>query len=336
MRLKTKHLGLFVLAIGALVFMLWLAGLLTWGKISPGTEALTRPPAPAKVLVVQEEEIPQELTVMGQVISPSLTQISSQVPGKIRRILVEAGSQVRPGQPLIELSAPEFQARLAQAQALFTQATADYRRYQRLLKEEAVSPREFEAMEARFKAARAQEAEARTMSGYTVIQAPKAGVVGERRAAVGDLAQPGQTLLTLYNPQDLQIEGEVNDSYRAQVRLGLAVSLAVPAIDWEAPATLAEVFPLSSPASRTFKVRTEKVSHPNLVPGLFARLSLTVGRTRGMLIPTAALRPVGQLTMVEVLEDGRPTRRQVKPGRRWGEKTEILSGLKAGDRLILP
>ena len=144
-----------------------------------------------------------------------------------------------------------------------TQVTADYKRYQYLLKEGAASPREFEAMEARYKCAQAalaqsqaQVQEAATLKGYTVVRAPAAGVVAERKVAVGDLAQPGQPLVSLYNPDLLQIEGEVNDSYRDRVQVGETAQVSVPAVNWEAEVALAEIFPISAPGSRTFKVRT--------------------------------------------------------------------------------
>lgn len=336
MKFDRRLAALTALGVGALIFMLWLAGLLTWGKIRPGLVARKKAPAPGRTLVVQEVEIPQELTVTAGVISQTLAQVSSQVPGRVRRIMVEAGSRVQKGDLLVALAAPEFRARLSQAQAQLTQAGADYRRYQRLLKEGAVSPREFEAMEARYKAARAQVQEAAAFKNYTLIQAPKSGVIGSRRAAVGDLAQPGQTLLTLYDPRDLQIEGEVNDDYRSAVKPGLPVRLEVPGVSWTGESTIVEIFPLSAPGSRTFKVRTARLAQPGLTPGMFARLHLPLGRTRGILIPKAAVRQVGQLPMVEVLTEGRPALRQIKPGRIIGEQVEVLAGLQAGDKLILP
>ncbi|OGP69833.1 MAG: hypothetical protein A2Z73_03765 [Deltaproteobacteria bacterium RBG_13_60_28] len=336
MKFDRRLAALAALAAVALIFMLWLAGLLTWGKIRPGLVAMQKTPAPGRTLVVQEVEIPRELTVTAGVISQTLTQVSSQVSGRVSRILVEAGSRVKKGDPLVALAAPEFQARLGQAQAQLTQAAADYHRYQRLLKEEAVSPREFEAMEARYKAARAQVQEASAFKNYTLIQAPGNGVIGSRRAAVGDLAQPGQPLVSLYDPRDLQIEGEVNDDYRAAVRPGLPVRLEVPATGWEGESAITEIFPLSAPSSRTFKVRTARVAQPELTPGMFARLHLPLGRTRGILIPQAALRQVGQLPMVEVLTEGRTGLRQVKPGRRIRDQVEILSGLHPGEQILLP
>jgi RND family efflux transporter MFP subunit len=335
MKSRPKILGLSALVVGAVLFMAWLAGLLHFGKIAPGVVPLKGAPPPGRVLVVTETEIPRELEVLGAVISKSLAQVSSQVPGRVAKIWVEVGTKVKPGDPLVTLSAAEFQARLHQAQAQLTQAAADYKRYQFLFKEGAVSPQEFGAMEARYKTARAQVAEAATLTGYTVVKAPEAGVVAERKVAVGDLAQPGQSLVSLYNPNLLQIEGEVNDSYREQVKVGEAAHVSVPAINFQADLALAEIFPISAPGSRTFKVRTGMLKNPALMPGMFARLTLPLGHTMGILIPQAAVATVGQLTMVRVVVKEASELRQVKLGRQVREQVEVLAGLQAGDRIII-
>lgn len=332
---KKKIIGLSALVVGGILFMAWLAGLLHFGKIAPGLTPITGPPPQGRVLVVQETEIPRELEVMGAVISPTLAQVSSQVPGRVAKIWVEAGSRVKAGDPLVTLSAAEFEARLSQAQAQLNQAAADYKRYQFLLKEGAASPQEFGAVEARYKSAQAVVSEAATLKGYTVVKATAAGVVAERRVAVGDLAQPGQTLASLYDPERLQVEGEVNDSYRDQVKVGEAAQVSVPAVKFEAQMTIAEIFPISAPGSRTFKVRTGRLQNPALVPGMFARLMLPLGHSRGILIPQAAVATVGQLTMVQVAADQTAQLRQVKLGRQVGEQVEVLAGLKAGDRVVV-
>jgi RND family efflux transporter MFP subunit len=331
---KKKVLGLSALVVGALLFMGWLAGLLHFGKIPPGLAPLKKAAPTGRVAVVRETEIPQELEVLGAVISPSLSEVSSQVPGRVVKIWVEAGSKIKPGQPLVTLSAAEYQARLNQAQAQLAKVAADYKRYQFLFKQGAVSPQEFDAVVARYKTARAQVAEAATLKGYTVVRAPESGVVAERKVAVGDLAQPGQPLMALYNPSLLQIEGEVNDSYREQVKLGEAAQVSVPAVNYQGELPLAEIFPISASGSRTFKVRTRIMSNPLLVPGMFARLSLPLSPTRGILIPQVAVHTVGQLTMVKVVVEGAAHLRQVKLGRQIDAKVEVLAGLKAGDKIV--
>jgi RND family efflux transporter MFP subunit len=346
---KKKILGLSALVVGAILFMAWLAGLLHFGKIAPGLVPLQEAPPQGRVLTLQETEIPRDLEVLGAVISKSLAQVSAQVPGRVVKIWVEAGVRVKAGDPLVTLSAAEYKARVdqaqaaaAQAQAQLTQVTADYQRYQFLYKEGAVSPQEFDAMQARYKSAQASQAQARaliaeaaTLKGYTVVKAPEAGVVAERKVAVGDLAQPGQTLVSIYNPDQLQIEGEVNDNYREQVKLGEVAHVSVPAVNFTADLPLGEIFPISAAGSRTFKVRTALLTNPALTPGMFARLALPLGATPGILIPKGAVTTVGQLTMVKVLVDKIAQMRQVKLGRQVGDQVEVLAGLQPGDKILI-
>jgi membrane fusion protein, multidrug efflux system len=344
-----KIIGLSALILVALLFMAWLAGLLQFHKIVPGQTALKAATPAGTVLVIQESQIPRELEVLGEVVSKSLAQISAQVPGRVSKIYVTAGARVKPGDILVSLSGEEYQARLKQAQAgarqaqaQLTQARANFERFKYLLQQGAASPQEFEGMQERFQSAQAAVAtaqaqiqEAATMKNYTVIRSPAAGVVAARTTAVGDLAQPGQSLLTIYNPGLLQIEGEVNDSFRDSVRLNQTALVRVPAVNWEGKLFLTEIFPISQSQSRTFKVRTGLIRSDRLMPGMFARLSLPLGSTPGILVPEDAVHHIGQLTMVEVLSDNQAQRRQVKLGRHVGQQVEILAGLQPGEKILV-
>jgi RND family efflux transporter MFP subunit len=349
MATKKKLIGLSALVVGAILFMAWLAGLLHFGKIPPGQVPLKAAMPPGRVLIVQETEIPRELEVLGGVISKSLSQVSAQVPGRVVKIWVSSGLRVKAGAPLVTLSAAEYQAKVDQAGAAVAQAkaqlikdTADYHRYQVLFQQGAASPQEFEAISARYKSsqaglaqAQARLSEAATLKNYTVVRAPEAAMVAERKVAVGDLAQPGQPLVSLYNPALLQIEAEVNDNYRDQVKLGKKANVSVPAVNFSAPLPIAEIFPISASGSRTFKVRTGIFQNPALVPGMFAKLSLPLAPTRGILIPKDAVDVVGQLTMVKVVVDHTAQLRQVKLGRQVDDKVVVLAGLQPGDKILV-
>jgi hypothetical protein len=107
-------------------------------------------------------------------------------------------------------------------------------------------------------------------------------------------------------------------------------------VNYQGELPLAEIFPISASGSRTFKVRTRIIANPLLVPGMFARLSLPLSPTRGLLIPQEAVHTVGQLTMVKVVVNGTSELRQVKLGRQIDNKMEVLAGLRPGDRILLP
>jgi hypothetical protein len=82
-------------------------------------------------------------------------------------------------------------------------------------------------------------------------------------------------------------------------------------------------------------VRTEKLFVPDLIPGMFARLTIPLGKTNGILIPKSAVRQVGQLPMAAVLVGGHPRLQLLQLGRQVGDKVEVLAGLRPGDRIIV-
>ena len=69
--------------------------------------------------------------------------------------------------------------------------------------------------------------------------------------------------------------------------------------------------------------------------GQFARLQVAAGRTETLLVPAAALTRFGQMERVFVVENGRAVLRLVKTGRITGDRLEILSGLNAGEQIVL-
>ena len=77
------------------------------------------------------------------------------------------------------------------------------------------------------------------------------------------------------------------------------------------------------------------LKNPALVPGMFARLALPLGATRGILIPKDAVHTVGQLTMLKVLVDHTAQMCQVKLGRQVEDQVEVLAGLQPGDKIVV-
>jgi multidrug efflux pump subunit AcrA (membrane-fusion protein) len=71
------------------------------------------------------------------------------------------------------------------------------------------------------------------------------------------------------------------------------------------------------------------------MPGMFARLALPLGSTRGILIPKDGVHRVGQLTLVKVVTEKTAQMRQVKLGREVDDQVEVLAGLQPGDQIVV-
>jgi RND family efflux transporter MFP subunit len=176
--------------------------------------------APVKVQSVkQRTELGRE-EVVGTVRAKTRATLEAKLAGCIAELQVIPGQAVQKGERLALLDAQEWHARLEQAAAAHEQVSRDLDRYRELLKRQAVTQAEYDAMAARFRITEAGVQEARTMLGYTEIKAPFAGMIARKWADAGDLATPGRPLIELEDPATLQLEANVPESLMPYLTLG--------------------------------------------------------------------------------------------------------------------
>ena len=189
----------------------------------------------------------------------------------------------------------------------------------------------------------AQAGAAQTQTGFYTVRAPYAAVVSEVPVTLGDMAQPGRTLVTLYDPGALRVSAAVPQSAAAQAVPGTAVRVeltTLPAAQRMQTPTRVTVLPAADAATHTVTVRADLAPRlEGLAPGQFARLWLPAGaadptRPAAIWVPASAIVRRAEMTGLYVVDaQGRPLLRQVRLGRSDGERVEVLSGLSAGERV---
>jgi len=262
-------------------------------------------------------------------------------------------------------------ARLA-AESNAALAAATYQRYQTLLEKRSVSRQEFDEAEARHKSAKAgqemaeatvaralagqRQAEAEVQAakvtrGYAVLAAPFAGVISEKRVDPGNLAMPGQALLTVEQAGDFRLEATVEESKIAAIKLGGTARVSIEALGASVEGRVSEIVPAVDASSRSFVVKIDLPSHVEaasvrkahslkavpleLRSGLFGRATFRGGRREAIAVPETAVLRDGQLASVFVVDGGVARQRLITLGAKSGELIEVLSGLNDGDRLIV-
>ena len=173
------------------------------------------------------------------------------------------------------------------------------------------------------------------MMGYVEVKAPFEGVVTKKWLDVGDLAAPGKPLLDMEVPSVLQLEADVPEGIAARVKQGDKLAVKVDSVDGDVMATLTEMAPSADPVSRTFQVKLDLPQTEGLMAGQFARLLVPAGEFSCVSIPSAALVRRGQLEIVFVLANQRAQMRRVKSGQHTEKTVDILSGLEAGEQVII-
>jgi RND family efflux transporter MFP subunit len=152
----------------------------------------------------------------------------------------------------------------------------------------------------------------------------------------GDLAVPGQPLLVLDDPRAYRLEALVGESAVGRVRLGQTVPVVVDSLGRPLEGRVAEIIPAADPASRTVTVKLDLPADPGLRSGLFGRARFPAGERQALLVPASALVERGQLTAAYVVDGHDIARlRLVTAGARHADRVEILSGLEAGERLVV-
>ena len=280
---------------------------------------------------------------MGTVRAKHRTLVASKLLERVEKVHARAGDTVKAGDLLIELDRTELVAKKAAAQAGQESAKAErmlrsreFERTRQLLERRSASQQEFDLAKMKRSAAEANVERALeeiqvvdSALNFTRIPAPVDGRIIERLVEPGDMAVPGKTLLTMYDPANLRLEAMVRESLLPFIRLGIELDMRIDAGDCTCRGVVEEIVPQASETSRAFIVKVALPHREGLFPGMFGRLYIPHGTTYRLLVPDSAVRRIGQVELVDLVSpDGTIVRQQVQTGKRFGDRIEILSGIE--------
>jgi len=285
-------------------------------------------------------------------------KVGSRVSGVVRHLRAQIGDFVEAGQIIAELDDAELKAKLNQNMAALKRAEADLEyagihlmRQRTLLKENITSVQEVDLAENAKKIAMAQVEQAtanvefaRVQLGYARIFAPISGVIAsistqEGETVAASLATP--TFVNLIDLERLEVQTFVDETDIGRIRIGLETVFTVDTYpDTDFMGTVTAIYPKAviqdNVVNYIVTVGVKNVEDRILRPEMTANVSIILETRKNVLsIPTSAItREAGQ-RHVTVLEDGNPVRRKIKIGWKYGGYTEIISGLKEGDQVVV-
>jgi cobalt-zinc-cadmium efflux system membrane fusion protein len=306
------------------------------------------------VQAARETEVRTSLTVPASIeADPSdLVKILPPVSGRVVQLHVHLGDWVQKGQPLVTLESADLAqafADLQKAKAQFQLARKALDRVQELGRHDIASRKEVEQAEADFAGNESEWKRARAhvvqlgaapdsaTSHLLTVRAPIAGRVSELTAGTGGYWNDlNASLMTLANLAKVWFTASVQEKDIGSIFVGQEVEAALASQPGAAfHSKVAFVGEMLDPDTRTVKVRMvfDNASH-RLLPSMFANVVFLQKPHRGLLVPTTALvqGQEGAKVFVEVAPWTFEAR-AVKAGIQAGPDTEILEGLKAGERL---
>lgn len=305
------------------------------GPKAKHTEPSALPTASVRAQLIESKKRVATEEVVGTVRAKLRSVIEAKVSGKIEQMLVVPGQQVKAGETLAVVDAREVQARYDQAVALSQQAEADLKRLTALLEHKVLSQAEFDSAQAKARVTVASRTEAETLLSYTKVTAPFAGVITRKHADVGDLATPGKPLLDMEDSTALRLEADVPEAVVGRLTLGDQLPVRIAALEKELTGVISEIAPAADPNSRTFLVKLDLPGTTGLRAGQFGRVAMPVGETAALRVPASAVTQRGQMELVFIVSDGKAQLRLVKTGKRIGNEVELVSGVSAGERVVV-
>lgn len=261
-------------------------------------------------MISTERDLPGRIDANEQLV----TRIGASVTGRVTEVFAEVGARVRAGQELARVSSPELtNAQLAwlRAHSATNQAQRAVERAQQLIQADVIGSAELQRREAELSIARAELRAAtdqllllgvsesyierlRTkgqLSSYAGVNAPRSGVVIERKISQGQVAQPGDPLFTIADLSKVWVVGALPEQDASAVQMGQRVEIRVPALPQrQFKGKVVFVSDTISPETRTLVVRTEVDNADRaLKPQMLATLRIIGAARQQPAVPEAAV-----------------------------------------------
>lgn len=297
------------------------------------------PPVNVVGFAAIEKDLTNEISIVGTLQANESIEIKSEINGTIAKINFEEGQRVVEDDLLFEIESRKLQAALDQAKANYNLAQTTTKRYENLVKTQAVSQQEYDETSAQLESTRASVALAQEQLEDATITAPFSGVIGERLVSVGQFISQGTALGFLYSQDPIKVEMHVPERYLGDIQTEQVIKIKVAA--YKDKVYEGQVFFISPKIDQTTRTALVKAYVPNpsgeLREGMFANVSLIVDvRKNALLIPERALIIRGDDVLVYTVgEDQTVSMKPVKTGKRQDGMVAITEGLSAGDVVVI-
>ena len=328
-----------------------LVGGLVWFNSFRGQmikQALSKMPPPTTVTVVEakSEVIPNLLIAVGDLAAVHQVNVTSDVSGRITDIMFTAGSNVKAGSPLVQLfDAPE-QGDLASFKAQATVAQLSLDRAKQLAARQFGPQATVDSAQAAYDQANAGIAKTEAIISQKLVRAPFDGELGVRHVEVGQFLTAGTQIVTLTDLTTLYANFTVTEKDSAALKVGQTVRVAVDAYPGRTfEGKINAIEPQIATDTRNIRVQAT-LDNPDriLKPGMFTTTTVVLpDKPPVVTVPETAVDYTLYGDSVYLItekkdDDGKTSlsavRTFVRTGNRINGRAEILSGLKAGDRVV--
>lgn len=305
---------------------------------APGGGPPAMPPMPVDVDTARRQSVVDAVRATGRIEAVQAIELRPDEQGRVTDLLFSEGQTVAAGTPLVKVDDAMIKAQTERAKADRDLARQQLERVKRLRSQNAASPADLERAEANARSADAGIAVLELQLERTTVRAPFAGAIGQRFVSVGDYVTTSSRLLTLQTVDPQRAVIEVPERYAVKLRAGQVIEFTVASQEGRTfRARVDFIDPVVQTENRTILV---KASAPNpgrsLKPGMFIEARLATNtRANAVVVPEDAIQPMRAANVAWAVVDGKASRRVVQLGVRSAGVVEVLSGVQAGDVVVV-
>jgi membrane fusion protein (multidrug efflux system) len=312
------------------------------GDAAPGGDAAATgggmPPMPVDVDTARRGQVVDAVRANGRVEAVSSIELRPDEQGRITEILFREGQYVAKGTPLIKIDDEMLKAQAERAEAERDLARQRLDRMTRLRGDNAAPPADYEEATAAARSTEATLSALRLQIARTTVRAPFSGMAGQRFVSIGDYVTSADRLLTLQTTDPQRIAIDIPERYATELKPGQIIDFSVASQPGKTFRAVVEfVDPAVREEGRTILVKG-RAANPNgvLKAGMFVEARLaTATRAGAVVVPEDAIQPLRTANVVWAVVDGKAARRVVQLGSRTAGVVEVLSGVQAGEQVVV-
>jgi membrane fusion protein, multidrug efflux system len=275
--------------------------------------------------------------LQGSVVADEQVFITGRVPGSVSKVYIKVGDRIRAGQVVAEIDDDMVLQQMEEIKKRLELANDIYLKQEALWKQNIGSEVQYLSAKNNKEALDKTIATIQRSRELYQVKSPIDGVVDECLVKVGQAAAPGIPMATVVNFSKLKVKVDAPETYAGKIRQGNAVVVLFPDLKKEVSSKISYIGAAVNPANRTFKVEIPiRANEAGLLPNMATTVRvINYSNGSAIAVPINLIqKDLSNTDFILVESAGRAKKMPVKIGQMYGEKAEILSGLKTGDKII--
>jgi membrane fusion protein (multidrug efflux system) len=320
------------------LFFIVTVGLAVTGcKGKPDTvKARETPATVVDVIIASTQGLSNTVEANGNIVANEYVELHPEISGRITYLNVPEGHSIAQGTVIARINDADLQAQLSKSKVQLDLAQKTEERYRQLLNVNGINQADYDNALNQVNSLKADIQYTQTLIDKTVIKAPFSGIVGLRQVSPGAFVTAANIIATIQQVSKVKIDFTIPEEYSNLIKKGGLVDVEIDAAQQiRKKAEVIATEPQVNLASRNLKVRAV-LREGTANPGAFVKVFVDAGvNKKAIMIPTNSIIPDDKNSQVILVKSGKAAFINVKTGVRESNNVEVISGVQAGDSVVV-